>query len=133
MDLKKIPEYVAQEDRPAVVPLFGPDNRPDFASDGKTRSTLTMVGAYSSVYRDREQAWQAERLDDPKDVAREDVERAMIAWAVTDWQGIEDDGEPLACTVKNVIAVFVAAPWVFTQARAAFQNRGRFFLVASAA
>lgn len=132
MDLQQIPAALAKEDAAAVVPLTQPDGTPDLASDG-TRATLSMVGMYAAVYREREAAFQAARRDATDELTRDEVEREMIAWSVADWHGIEDGGTPLPCTLENVRTVFTAAPWVYDRARIAFNQRGRFFADASAA
>lgn len=133
MDLKKIPETVAQEDQPAVVPIMQPDGKtPDTASDGSP-TTISIVGAYSSIYREREAAWQAAQAETATEVTRDAFRVESVAWSVVDWHGIESDGAPLDCTPENVRAVLAQAPWVCDRLVIAFNNRRRFFTVASSA
>ena len=57
MDIKKIPETLAGENKPATIRLNGPSGKPDYASDG-TRSTIDIVGVYSDQYQAKAKAFR---------------------------------------------------------------------------
>jgi len=133
MDIKRIPEALAGENKPARLLLNGPSGKPDFASDG-TRSYVEIVGVYSDQYQAKAKAFRDAQQEEGA-VKLTDQERNAVVngWAITAWHGIESDGADVPLTDENVKAVLVAAPWIYDQVSIGLNNRDALFTVAPVA
>jgi hypothetical protein len=123
MDIKKIPEAVAKENKPATLLLNGPDGKPDFASDG-TRSTLSIVGVYSDHYQAKAQEFRdAQQEDGAVELIPSERNIVVNGWAITAWHGIESDGVEIPLTDENIKQVLMAAPWIYEKLSVGLNNR----------
>lgn len=129
MDISKIDATIAQDEEGVVVPIFAKNGEPDLASDG-SQTTITVLGAESKQYRRAQDAQTRKMLRarrnklEPDDLRANRIE--LAAAAVTDWHGIENDGQPFPCTPENVKAV-LRAQYVLEQIEAGIAGHADFF------
>lgn len=53
--------------------------------------------------------------------------KAILAGSVISWEGVERDGDKLACNAMNVAALFEQFPWIAKQIDEVAQDNQRFF------
>jgi len=130
MDIKKVSDAIAGENKPATIRLNGPSGKPDYASDG-TRSTIDIVGVYSDQYQAKAKAFRdAQQEEGAVELTGQERNIVVNGWAIVGWHGIEDNGADIPVTDENVKAVLTAAPWIYDQVSIGLNNRDALFTVA---
>ncbi len=124
MNVRDLPDIMAQDEQGAVIPIYQKDGDPYLALDG-TPSTFTVVGTESKQYMTAKRAHQKRLFKlmnrlrgqdlDPEVSRLEDIK--LLSAAVTGWHGWDDgekDSEPTPENVREVLAV----PHIFDQVQA---------------
>lgn len=120
-----------QEDEGTVVHIHGIDEKPMFyEEDGESKPvTITVAGAHSSKFRRIEEALRRRKIKPRQFTAElvyeDNIEKA--AACTLEWEGFQQNGEPVPMTGENAKFLYRSCPWVLEQVMEAMHDHSRFF------
>lgn len=129
MDISKL-NMTEHADRGAQLQLLHPVDKTPLEG-----VTVTLLGADSTLYRNRLAAWRGKFMSSNKAPALNDAEEQAMECRVActvSWQGMELGGKPYECTPENVRELYSnpGYSWLVEQVDAFIQERSNFFVIA---
>ena len=102
----------AADPKPVTIRVRGSDSPTFRTVDHRVNGTSTLRVKRGGVRIDNAEA-ERKRIE-------------VMAGCTISWDGIEEDGAPLECTVKTAIRVYTAYPWLGDQVSAFMDDRTNF-------
>lgn len=135
MDIKNLAAIVEQDEQVADIPIYQKNGEPYTALDGKTQSTVGVLGTESREYRKAKDAISREHLRTrratltPEDIRANRVR--LAAAVVKRWNGWDDGKTELPLTPENLNQL-LAVDHILEQVEEGRESHARFFTNASA-
>mgnify|MGYP003620955818 FL=1 len=132
MDLAKL-DLTEHANNGAVMDVLHPISGELLKDSGKNNVTITLLGSDSTQMRDAmsNRAKQQLASKKPNQITTiDEAEQAsaeLLASVVVSWSGIEENGQPIECIHRNVVATLKKYSWLRLQIDQFVSDRSNFF------